>query len=85
MEAAFASAVQHCLSTAPSWTVEILGPVPIGDTDPLEVVITCIICRTREEAEANAWEKVHELCELSSYAFAEDDWELIDLRIVNGN
>ena len=79
------AAIEQCLSLVPSWTVSFIGPVPLGEDEPLEVTICCIIVTSREAAEESAWERIYELCARSDFTFSYDDWTIAEAYLVNGN
>ena len=77
--------MQLCLQHACAWEAWVEGPIPLGDTRRLIVHVDCIILPSREAAEDCVWEHVVSLCEDSGYPFDPDDWDIISMRLNNGN
>ena len=79
------SGLEICMQHVPSYSAHVLGPVPLGETEPLEVSITCITRPTLADAEEVVWLHVQSICEDANYPFDPDEWVIVKLWTVNAN
>jgi len=68
----------------PHWVAVLVGPEPEeGSGKPL--VATLALLGDHEQASRGAWVGLQRICSLNDIPFAEDEWRLERLQIVNGN
>jgi len=79
------SGLELCMQYVPTYSAHLIGPVPLGESEPIQVTIACITRENIEDAEAVVWEHVLTICNESNYPFDPSEWVLANIWLVNGN
>jgi len=78
-------ALAECMQHAAAFHACILGPVPFGQQERIQLQINAIIVESRDAAELACWAHVRNACAMYGYPYDEDEWEIVHLTAVNCN
>lgn len=78
-------ALHECYRHAPHWEGTMLGPVPFASLERVRLEIQALFSASLDEAVEDTWAYARKACETYNYPFDSDEWDIVRLRLVNGN